>query len=61
MHKIITVGYQNRQGKTRDLISAPKIIIANYLLLQSGFSIGDKINVCYSQNKIIIKNLTKIK
>jgi len=58
MNKIITVSYQNRQGRTRDLASVPKIIIANKSLSQSGFFIGDKINIVYSLNEIIIKKIT---
>lgn len=60
MNKNITVSYQNRQGKNRDLASVPKIIIANHLLQKlSGFSIGDKVNVEYLPNQIIIKKLIK--
>jgi hypothetical protein len=59
MNKIITIGYQNRQGKRRDLASVPKIIIANHLLEQSGFLIGDKATVEYSPSSIIIRKLTK--
>ncbi len=60
MHnKIMTVSYQNRQGKTRDLASVPKIILANHLLKKlSGFLIGDKVNVEYLPNQIIIKKIT---
>lgn len=61
MHKNITISYQNRQGKRRDLASVPKIVIANHLLEQSGFSIGDKVNIHYLPNQIIIKKLTQIK
>jgi hypothetical protein len=60
MNKTITVSYQNRQGKTRDLASVPKIIIANHLLEKSGFLIGKKVNIEYLPNQIIIK-LTQIK
>ena len=61
MNKIITIGYQNRQGKRRDLASVPKIVIANHLLEQSGFLIGDKVSVEYSPSSVIIKKLTQIK
>lgn len=57
----MTISYQNRQGKRIDLASVPKIIIANKSLLQSGFSIGDKVSVEYSTNQVIIKKLTQIK
>jgi len=62
MHnKTMTISYQNRQGKTRDLDSVPKIIIANHILKKiCGFSIGDKVNIEYLPNQIIIK-LTQIK
>lgn len=53
----MTVSYQNRQGKNRDLFSVPKIIITNHLLEQSGFSVGDKVNIEYLPNQIIIKKL----
>ena len=59
MHnRIMTISYQNRQGKTRDLVSVPKIIITNHLLEKSGFLIGDKVNVEYLPNQIIIKKIT---
>lgn len=58
MNKTMRVSYQNRQGKVRDLASVPKIIIANKSLLQSGFSIGDKVSVKYLLNQIIIRKLT---
>ena len=61
MYKILTVSYQNRQGKTRDLASVPKIILANHLLEQSGFLIGNKVSVEYLLNQVIIKKLTQIK
>jgi len=61
MHKTLTVSYQNRQGKRRDLASVPKIIIANHLLEQSGFLIGDKVSVEYLLNQVIIKKLTQTK
>jgi len=60
MHnKIITISYQNRQGKTRDLASVPKIILANHILKKiCGFSIGDKVNIEYLPYQIIIKKIT---
>jgi len=58
MNKIITIGYQNRQGKRRDLASVSKIIIANHILKKiCGFSIGDKVIVEYSPSSIIIKKI----
>ena len=64
----MTIGYQNRTGRgyggsgvgslSRDLPSVPKIILANKLLLENGFSIGSKASVYYSLGKIIIKTLT---
>lgn len=61
MHnKIMTIGYQNRQGRTRDLASVPKIILANHILKKiCGFSIGDKVSVGYSLNQLIIKKQLK--
>ncbi len=62
MNKTMTVSYQNRQSKKRDLASVPKIILASHILKKiCGFTIGDKVNVEYSQNQIIIKKLTQIK
>jgi len=61
MHKTLTVSYQNRQGKRKDLASVPKIIIANHLLEQGGFLIGDKVSVEYLLNQVIIKKLTQTK
>lgn len=60
MHnKIMTISYQNRYGRTRDLPIVPKIIIANHFLQKkSGFLIGDKVIVEYLPNQIIIKKLT---
>lgn len=55
----MTISYQNRQGKTRDLPTAPKLILANHLMKKiSGFSIGDKVTVQYLHESIIIKKLT---
>lgn len=57
MRKTITISYQNRQGRKRDLASVPKIIIANHILKKiCGFSIGDKVDIEYSPHQIIIKN-----
>jgi len=58
MNKVITVSYLNRNGVRRDIPSVPKIIIADHLLEKSGFSIGDKIDIKYLPNQIIIKKLT---
>ncbi|MEK7089147.1 MAG: hypothetical protein AAB913_03395 [Patescibacteria group bacterium] len=68
MQKTMTVGYQNRTSRgyggsgvgslSRDLPSVPKIILANKLLLENGFSIGSKASVYYSPGEIIIKALT---
>lgn len=55
----MTISYLNRNGARRDILPVPKIIIANKSLLQSGFLIGDKVNVEYSQNQIIIKKQIK--
>ena len=69
MIKRMTIGYQNRESRgyggtgiatlARDLTAAPMIRIANHFLTKSGFSIGDKVNVEYLSNSIIIKKLTK--
>ena len=59
MKKEIKISYQNRHGIRGDLPTAPKLVLANHLLKKiSGFSIGDKVNVEYSPNLIIIKKLT---
>ena len=59
MKKINTISYQHRHGVRGDLSTAPKLVLANHLLKKiSGFSIGDKVNVEYSPNLIIIKKLT---
>jgi len=59
MQKEIKISYQNRHGVRGDLPTAPKLVLANHLLKNiSGFSIGDKVNVEYSQNLIIISKLT---
>jgi len=58
MKKEMTISYQNRHGRSRDLPTAPKLVIANHLLKRlSGFSIGDKVSVSYSLGEIIIKKL----
>ncbi len=55
MKAILTVGYQNRQGKFNDLPIRPKITISNDTIKRvSGFSIGDKVSVEYLPNQIII-------
>lgn len=58
MLKTITVSYLNRNGIRRDILPIPKIILANKSLLQSGFSIGDKVSVEYLLNQVIITKLT---
>jgi len=59
MQKEIKISYQNRHGVRGDLPTAPKLVLANHLLKKiSGISIGDKVNVEYSLNLIIIKKLT---
>ena len=67
MQRKMTVSYQNRQGRSygssgigslaRDLPTAPKLVIANHFLKQSGFNIGDKVVVKYSLDQIIISKL----
>lgn len=55
MKAILTVGYQNRQGKYNDLPTRPKIILSNGTIKRvSGFCIGDKVLVEYLPNQIII-------
>jgi hypothetical protein len=58
MKKINTISYQNRQGVNGDLPTAPKLVLANHFLTQSGFSIGEKVLVEYLQDSLIIKKLT---
>lgn len=59
MNKTMTVSYQNRSGRKRDLASVPKIILANHILKKiCGFSIGDRVTVQYLPASIIIKKLT---
>ena len=68
MKRQMTVGYENRQSRgcggsgvgtlSRDLKTAPKLIIANHFLTQNGFAIGDKIEVSYLPNQITISKLT---
>ena len=43
---------------SRDLATVPKIVIANHFLKNIGFNIGDKVEVQYQENKIIIHKLT---
>ena len=68
MKKEMTIGYQNRVGRSyggtgvgslsRDLPTAPKLVIANHFLKKlSGFCIGDKVEVQYLDKEIIIKKL----
>lgn len=55
MKTILTVSYQNRQGKFNDLPIRPKISFSNDTIKRvSGFSIGDKLSVEYLPNRIII-------
>ena len=65
----MTIGYQHRQSRfrggsgigslSRDLPTAPKIVLANHFLKNlSGFSIGEKVLVHYSHGSIIISKLT---
>jgi len=68
MKRQMTVSYQNRQSRgyggsgvcslSRDLPTAPKLVIANHFLTQNGFKIGEKVQVEYSPNLIIISKLT---
>lgn len=56
MKRQITIGYQNRQGLSRDLPLAPKLVLANHFLKDlSGFEIGNKVVVQYLPNLIIIR------
>lgn len=68
MKRQMTVSYQNRQGRSyggsgagslsRDLPTAPKLVIANHFLKKlSGFCIGDKVTVQYSPGEIIISKI----
>ena len=57
MKRIIKISYQNRSGRTRDLPSVPKLMVANHFLKQSGFSIGTIAEIYYLPNKIIIKKV----
>ncbi|MSU45000.1 type I addiction module toxin, SymE family [Candidatus Nomurabacteria bacterium] len=67
LKKQMTVGYQYRQSRRcnisgvgplfRDLPTAPKIILANHFLTESGFSIGDKVLVEYLKGSIIISKI----
>ena len=64
MQKTMTVSYQyrysrSRSGIGRDLPTASKLVIANHILKKvSGFKIGDKIKVVYSQGSVTITKLT---
>lgn len=53
----MTISYLYPNRIRRDTLPIPKIIIANKSLLQSGFLIGDKVNVEYEPNQIIIRKL----
>ena len=66
--QVMTIGYQNRTGRSyggagvgslsKDLPTAPKLVIANHFLKKlSGFCIGDRAEVCYLPNKIIISKI----
>ena len=58
MKKLMTVGYQYRQGKYGDLPAASKIVIANHLLKEiCEVSVGDKVEVEYLPSTIIIKKI----
>lgn len=67
MKRQMTVGYQNRTSigyggtgvgtLSRDLPTAPKLVIANHFLTRNGFPIGQKVIVHYSPNQIIIRKL----
>lgn len=58
MKKEMTIGYQNRQGRSHDLPTAPKLVIANHFLKKlSGFCIGDKVTVQYLSGEIIISKI----
>ncbi len=46
----MTISYSFRNNKT-----IPKLIITNHILNRYGFNVGDRVNVIYSQNQIIIK------
>lgn len=70
MKRQMTVSYQNRFSRgyggtgigslSRDLPTAPKLVIANHFLKNiSGFAIGDRVSVEYLPNLIIINKLTK--
>jgi len=52
MKRSMTVSYQNRWGNRQP---APKVIIANHFLAESGFMIGKKFSVEYLNGSLIIK------
>jgi len=58
LKKEIKISYQNRHGVRGDLPTASKLIIANHILKKYGFCIGNKVNVEYSPNLIVIKKIT---
>ena len=51
----MTVYYQFRHGVRGDRPTAPKIVIANHFLTESGFVIGKKFTVEYLKGSLIIK------
>ncbi len=55
MKKSMTVYYQFRHGVRGDRPTAPKIVIANHFLTESGFVIGKKFTVEYLKGSLIIK------
>ena len=55
MIKLQKISSQYATRKYHDL-EIPKINIANKMLKEYGFKIGDKVKVEYSSNKIIITN-----
>lgn len=59
LKKEIKISYQNRHGVRGDLPTAPKLVLANHILKKiCNIAIGDKVNVEYSPNLIIIKKIT---
>lgn len=70
MKRQITISYQNRQSRghggsgvgtlSRDLPTAPKLVIANHMLKNiCGFDIGQKVEVTYLPGEIHISKLSK--
>ena len=64
----MTISYQHRYSRSyggsgigslsRDLPTAPKLIIANHILKkESGFDIGNRVEVEYLPNSVIIRKL----